>query len=340
MSEHSNNASADENVSDWISIKEACELTGRGQSTIDLWVKKKVLEVRSAANGTRLVSASAAQAAAATRARRRRNMSSDSAAAEDSQAAATGAPPSEPAKEMETPGGCLSEESTEQAAATNDKPAGLTEERADLLLIAWDKTTQVRARILPNIVAHYREMMKQDEKFPAVVLFRGNDGALFIGDGWHRLLAAKENGYHHFPAIINAGGRAAALRHALKANLEHGVRLTRADLRKKVVVALTEYPGISSNQIAETCAVSESLVRRVRATFVKDEPGKRIGADGKEYPAHKPSHPSRSQKKRKQLFKHTEKLAKQLTIEELQRLRTFIEERIHMLAVNKPQALK
>jgi hypothetical protein len=62
--------------------------------------------------------------------------------------------------------------------------------------------------------------------------------------------------------------------------------------------AIEANPEMSNNAIAKDIGVSEPTVRRIRGSL-KDEPGttKRIGKDGKSYPAMKPKGPARKSTK-------------------------------------------
>jgi len=62
----------------------------------------------------------------------------------------------------------------------------------------------------------------------------------------------------------------------------HGLRRTNADKRRAVEIALREFPNLSSAELARVCAVSHTLVDKVRpqpATVAGSEA--RLGADGK-----------------------------------------------------------
>lgn len=171
-----------------------------------------------------------------------------------------------------------------------------------LTAIERDTTIQCRASIDVATVNDYAERMTEGDEFPPVVLFATN-GKHWVGDGWHRLLAAEHIGALTIPAEIRKGGRVEALKHALGANAAHGHRRTNADKRRCVEIALREFPKLSSRAVAEMCGVGRDLVDRARqvadsatsateaceqygpAFIAATEAGKRTGADGKQYPA-------------------------------------------------------
>lgn len=164
-----------------------------------------------------------------------------------------------------------------------------------LITIERDTTIQCRASIDVATVNEYAERMTEGDEFPPVVLFATN-GKHWVGDGWHRLLAAEHIGALTIPAEVRKGGRVEALKHALGANAAHGHRRTNADKRRCVDIALREFGGMSSRAIAEMCGVSHTFVdagRFYAATHAATEAGKQVatvatsvtGADGKQYPA-------------------------------------------------------
>ena len=60
-------------------------------------------------------------------------------------------------------------------------------------------------------------------------------------------------------------------------------------------LALAEWPKLSDREIARICAVSHNFVSEIRPQVSSDdtsEPQKRIGGDGKQYPASKPAKPT------------------------------------------------
>ena len=157
-----------------------------------------------------------------------------------------------------------------------------------LSAINFDAQIQVRAGISETTVAEYAERMSEGERFPPVQLFADGD-RYFIGDGWHRLGAAKKLRYATFPAVINPGGRTAALKFALSANASHGLQRTNEDKLRALAIAATEFPDVSNREMARICAVSEAFVRAQRPRCARNAPeGRVVGGDGKTYAASKP----------------------------------------------------
>ncbi len=72
--------------------------------------------------------------------------------------------------------------------------------------------------------------MKAGDEFPPVTLY-GTSTKAWVGDGWHRIAAARMNGADSIEADLKRGGRQNAVRYALKANAMHGAKRTKADER-------------------------------------------------------------------------------------------------------------
>lgn len=159
--------------------------------------------------------------------------------------------------------------------------------------IQFDSATQVRAEINNDVVNDYAAAMAANVAFPPAELF--SDGQKFwIGDGWHRLLAAQRNGDVTFPCNVQPGGRQAAIKHSLGANATHGLKRSNADKRKAVTMALKLYAELSDRALADICAVTNPFVAKIRAevlTVSTSTPTHRTGSDGKSYPATQPARP-------------------------------------------------
>jgi hypothetical protein len=154
--------------------------------------------------------------------------------------------------------------------------------------IKFDSATQIRAEIDSGTVEDYAEHMKAGDVFPAADVFDA-DGEYYIGDGWHRLLAAQKNGDVTFPCLVHPGGRHAAIKFALSANAKHGLKRTNADKRKAVTVALAEFPNLSDRQLAELCGVSNHMVAAARSDVGNSPTSHRMDSLGRMQPATKPA---------------------------------------------------
>lgn len=152
--------------------------------------------------------------------------------------------------------------------------------------IDLDVSIQCRAAIDTGTVNDYAERMTEGDKFPPIIVF-GTDKRSWIGDGWHRVMAARQIDARQIDADLHPGGRINALKYALSSNALHGNRRTNADKRRCVEIALREFPKLSSRAIAEMCGVGPDLVIAVRPQVSENDTSKRTGSDGKQYPAHR-----------------------------------------------------
>ena len=121
-----------------------------------------------------------------------------------------------------------------------------------LTKIILDYSKQVRVAIDYDVVREYAEKMAAGKVLPPIDLFRApvESAGFLIGDGWHRILAAKENKADLIAARIHDGDPNEALKFALGANQEHGIRRTNADKRNAVELALQVFGNMSDRQIA------------------------------------------------------------------------------------------
>lgn len=87
---------------------------------------------------------------------------------------------------------------------------------------------QIRCAIDKAVVAEYAEAMNDGAKFPPILVFSEKD-KLYLADGYHRVSAAKELGLEEIDAEVRDGGFNEALKYALHANADHGLRRTNAD---------------------------------------------------------------------------------------------------------------
>ena len=128
--------------------------------------------------------------------------------------------------------------------------------------------TQLRARPEPGVIAEYAAALRDGAEFPPIVVYaEGTD--YWLGDGHHRLAAAREAGRSEIRAEVRTGGRRDAILHAAGANATHGLRRTNAD-KKNAVFALLSDPvwrTWSDRELARRCGVTPPLVGRIRRTL-------------------------------------------------------------------------
>jgi hypothetical protein len=128
--------------------------------------------------------------------------------------------------------------------------------------------TQVRVRMDPDAIEDYAEAMQEGATFPPVVLFR--EGELYrIGDGYHRVAAAKKAGFPTIKAEVRKGAKREALLYACGANSRNSLRRTKADRRRAVETLLRDelWGKWSDREIAKHCQVSPTTVGTIRAAL-------------------------------------------------------------------------
>lgn len=102
--------------------------------------------------------------------------------------------------------------------------------------IAFRPEFQVRGGLDDENVRRLRNAYTSEQPVPPVSLIRingenGDNSALVLVDGWHRVEALQRNGKHSVEATIEDGTYASAQWAAAEANLRHGLRLKSNELR-------------------------------------------------------------------------------------------------------------
>lgn len=144
--------------------------------------------------------------------------------------------------------------------------------------IIIDADLQAREKISDEAVSEYYDVLREGGKLPPVKVFF--DGTrYFLGDGWHRLFAHRTAGLATIEADIVQGTRRDAMKYAMGANNDHGLRRTIADKRKAVGMAFDdiEMAELSDREIAKLCNVSHVFVAKMRketGAVVEDKPAK------------------------------------------------------------------
>lgn len=154
--------------------------------------------------------------------------------------------------------------------------------------------TQIRHAMNQDTVSDYADAMTEGEKFPPIIVFA--DGSHYwLADGFHRVAAAARLEFRDIEAEVRKGTRADAIWFGLGANRTNGIRLSRADVRHAIAVALKEFSGRSNREIAKQIGCDDKTVAAERTV---QEAGaeiphhdRRVGKDGVAQPAHKASKP-------------------------------------------------
>ena len=170
-----------------------------------------------------------------------------------------------------------------------------------------DLSLQTRAGTDAETINNYAEAMADGAHFPDVTVF--TDGERYwLADGFHRVMAAKQNGKATIPADVRKGTADDAVVFGGTANNKQGKRPTRADVQHFMQMVWERREAIfggtpTGGNMAEKCGVSRPTGERfvaerlaempkapTRPTARKTQPSmpvrptKLIGANGREYP--------------------------------------------------------
>ena len=145
-----------------------------------------------------------------------------------------------------------------------------------------DGGAQMRVeKIRIETVHDYAEdMLKGDIFPPIVVFFDGTD--YWLGEGYHRVEAARKIERESFDAEIRQGTQRDAILYGISANATHGLRRTQADKRHAVERLLTdpEWARWSNRKIAEAAKVDHKPVAKIRRELSGEIPtGKSMGGE-------------------------------------------------------------
>jgi hypothetical protein len=157
--------------------------------------------------------------------------------------------------------------------------------------IRIDGGTQPRVEINNALVKEYADEIKIKKNFPPLDVFY--DGkSYWLVDGFHRRHAYAREGVSQVDCQITEGTLEEARWASLSKNHAHGLRRTNEDKREAVKTALKMKPELSDHALAEHCGVDHKTVATIRSQLGNfptcpppTEDQKRIGKDGKKYPA-------------------------------------------------------
>lgn len=149
-----------------------------------------------------------------------------------------------------------------------------------------DRSVQVRAALCETTVVEYAEAMKEGAKFPPIVVFQEGK-KLWLAEGFTRVEAARRIGRKNLAAQVERGGKHEATWYALGANRTHGLRLSAADKRRAVRIALEERPHASDRMIAEHVGCGHPMVAAIRRELAQSGRSStaeiRTGSDNRQF---------------------------------------------------------
>ena len=134
---------------------------------------------------------------------------------------------------------------------------------------------QTRLQLSSDTVDDYADAMRNKAKFPPVTVFADAEkDTLWLADGFHRVAAAEMDGYKFVKADVRAGTFADALKFALGANANHGLRRSNADKKHTLEMAWENRRELwpredgadpSAAVLSEACGISLGTVNRFLA---------------------------------------------------------------------------
>lgn len=159
--------------------------------------------------------------------------------------------------------------------------------KLNLSVIKTDGSTQGRVSMSQDTVLEYAAHMRDGDKFPPIVVF--HDGSEYwLGDGFHRFFATKQNGQVSIECEVRQGTQRDAKLYGMSANAKRGLSMSMEDVRRNVQEMLTdpEWKLWTQADIARHCGCSQMTVSRVKSAMEKEgvevEKGtKEVMVDGK-----------------------------------------------------------
>ena len=126
-----------------------------------------------------------------------------------------------------------------------------------------------------------------------------HDGeAAHLADGFHRYAALRKLEREEIDADVHSGTREEALWFALGANSRHGRRMTPADKRHAIEVALETWPDLSQVRLAKQIGCSQQYVGKIRRQGYQPRVTCRIGWSAPTGSRTRPSRRSRWKQRR------------------------------------------
>ncbi len=135
-----------------------------------------------------------------------------------------------------------------------------------------DPGAQMRVEMKPDVVRDYADDMATGATFPPVVVYHDGTG-YWLGDGFHRVEAARKIERETIDAEVLEGDARQAILHGIGSNASHGLRRTQADKRRAIERLLRdeEWSKWSNRKIARAAKVDHKTVDKVRREVLGGE---------------------------------------------------------------------
>jgi ParB-like chromosome segregation protein Spo0J len=141
----------------------------------------------------------------------------------------------------------------------------------------------VSPRIHGEDAEHVRILTESQDELPPIVVHRTT---MRVIDGMHRLRAAIACGQQAIAVEYFEGSEVDAFLHSVRANVTHGLPLSRHDRKAAVKRIIRMHSGLSDRAIAAVVGLSPSTVGTIRrsAAAGDPQPNARVGRDGRVRP--------------------------------------------------------
>ncbi len=132
-------------------------------------------------------------------------------------------------------------------------------------------TAQIRCKISNKYVDEIAQSMADGQEFDPIDVFLNAEGMFIVADGAHRLLARQKREQTNVKAWIRECKPEEASSYALELSMErncrHGLRMSTADKRNAIMMALLDdrLKRLGDKPIAVKVGVSPGMVKSVRA---------------------------------------------------------------------------
>ena len=138
-------------------------------------------------------------------------------------------------------------------------------------------------RVRGEDATHVRNLADTGDPLPPIVVHRTT---MRVVDGMHRLAAARARGDREIAVEYFDGSAQDAFLRAVRANVTHGLPLSRADREAAVKRIIESHAGLSDRAIARVAGLSPPTVAAIRrrSTDKSAQSNSRLGRDGRTRP--------------------------------------------------------
>ncbi|BAQ63902.1 ParB/RepB/Spo0J family partition protein [Geminocystis sp. NIES-3709] len=136
----------------------------------------------------------------------------------------------------------------------------------NIYTLTIDPNLQQRVKLNQDTIYDYSIALSEGEIFPPIIIWRCDDGQLYLVDGFHRVEASKLAKIEELPFIEKSGSYRDAMLFTISVNADHGLHRSNADKRKAVMTLLQdpEWSQLSTRELAKLAKVSHQLVHKIR----------------------------------------------------------------------------